>query len=89
MIHISPFNQYEPIVTLSLSGLRPRSHRKPVRRSCSLGTAVDPIANCDGDARRAALRASLVYNDFLERKLDTNGRHGLGGLHARGDFARS
>ena len=28
------------------------------------------IAVCDGDLR-AALRAALVYNDFLERKLDT------------------
>jgi hypothetical protein len=28
------------------------------------------IALCDGDAR-AALRAALVYNDFLERKLET------------------
>ncbi len=28
------------------------------------------IAVCDGDPR-AALRASLVYNEFLERKLDT------------------
>jgi hypothetical protein len=28
------------------------------------------IALCDGDVR-AALRAVLVYNDFLERKLDT------------------
>ena len=28
------------------------------------------IALCDGDVR-AALRAALVYNDFLERKLDT------------------
>jgi len=28
------------------------------------------IAVCDGDVR-AALRATLVYNDFLERKLDT------------------
>ena len=28
------------------------------------------IALCDGDAR-AALRAAPVYNDFLERKLDT------------------
>ena len=28
------------------------------------------IALCDGDIR-AALRAALVYNDFLERKLDT------------------
>ena len=28
------------------------------------------IAICDGDVR-AALRAALVYNDFLERKLDT------------------
>jgi hypothetical protein len=27
------------------------------------------IALCDGDVR-AALRAALVYNDFLERKLD-------------------
>jgi hypothetical protein len=28
------------------------------------------IALCDGDVR-AALRAAFVYNDFLERKLDT------------------
>jgi hypothetical protein len=28
------------------------------------------IALCDGDVR-AALRAALVYNDFLERKLET------------------
>lgn len=27
------------------------------------------IAVCDGDVR-AALRASLIYNEFLERKLD-------------------
>ena len=29
----------------------------------------DAIAVCDGDVR-AALRAALVYNEFLERKLD-------------------
>jgi hypothetical protein len=29
----------------------------------------EAIALCDGDVR-AALRAALVYNDFLERKLD-------------------
>jgi hypothetical protein len=28
------------------------------------------IAVCDGDVR-AALRAALIYNDFLERKLET------------------
>jgi len=33
-------------------------------------TAVDAaIAVCDGDVR-AALAAALVYNEFLERKLD-------------------
>src|SRR5882672_9514541 len=31
------------------------------------------IALCDGDVR-AALRAALVYNDFLERKLETKAR---------------
>jgi len=36
-----------------------------------LEAAVDQaIAICDGDVR-AALRAALVYNDFLERKLET------------------
>ena len=35
-----------------------------------LELAVDQaLAVCDGDAR-AALRAALVYNEFLERKLD-------------------
>ena len=29
----------------------------------------EAIALCDGDAR-AALRAALIYNQFLERKLD-------------------
>jgi hypothetical protein len=37
----------------------------------SLETAVgQAIAICDGNVR-AALPAALVYNDFLERKLDT------------------
>ncbi len=36
----------------------------------SLEVSVDQaIALCDGDVR-AALRAALVYNEFLERKLD-------------------
>jgi hypothetical protein len=36
-----------------------------------LEEAVDQaIALCEGDVR-AALRAALVYNDFLERKLET------------------
>jgi hypothetical protein len=35
-----------------------------------LETATDEaIAVCDGDVR-AALQAALVYNEFLERKLD-------------------
>ena len=33
------------------------------------GDVDEAIALCDGDVR-AALRASLVYNEFLERKLD-------------------
>jgi hypothetical protein len=37
----------------------------------SLENDVDvAIALCDGDVR-AALRAALVYNDFLERKIET------------------
>jgi hypothetical protein len=39
-------------------------------QSDPLEAAVDEaIAVCDGDVR-AALRAALVYNEFLERKLD-------------------
>jgi hypothetical protein len=40
------------------------------------------IALCDGDVR-AALRAALVYNEFLERKLGRIPQHDLGRLHAR------
>ena len=41
-----------------------RDDRDPIEE------AVDQaIAVCDGDAR-AALRAALVYNEFLERKID-------------------
>jgi hypothetical protein len=41
-----------------------------VQTEDTLEVAVDAaIALCDGDVR-AALRAALVYNEFLERKLD-------------------
>ena len=33
------------------------------------GAVDEAIALCDGDVR-AALRAALVYNEFLERKLE-------------------
>jgi hypothetical protein len=44
------------------------------------------IAPCDGDVR-AAFRAALVYNDFLERKLETI--RAMVRLHARQDFTQS
>jgi hypothetical protein len=41
-----------------------------VKREDPLESALDEaIALCDGDVR-AALQAALVYNEFLERKLD-------------------
>lgn len=42
----------------------------PERPADDIETAVDDaIALCDGDVR-AALRAALVYNTFLEQKLN-------------------
>jgi hypothetical protein len=44
--------------------------RRSNRRLTPLETAVDEAIDvCDGDMR-AALRAALIYNGFLERKLD-------------------
>ena len=46
------------------------SARAPEQEPSSLEQQVDAaIAVCDGDVR-AALMAALVYNSFLERKLD-------------------
>jgi hypothetical protein len=46
------------------------SAQAPEPESPSLESQVDQaIALCDGDVR-AALMAALVYNTFLERKLD-------------------
>src|SRR4029079_12635735 len=48
----------------------PASARAPEPDASSLERDVDAaIALCDGDVR-AALMAALVYNSFLERKLD-------------------
>jgi hypothetical protein len=49
----------------------PRREAAFAKAQDTLEADVDAaIALCDGDVR-AALRATLVYNDFLERKLDT------------------
>jgi hypothetical protein len=40
------------------------------------------IALCDGDVR-AALRAVVVYNQFLEHELETVRAMGIGRVHAR------
>jgi hypothetical protein len=45
------------------------------------------IAICDGDVR-AALRAALVYNEFLERKLETM-RGMISSGYTRGKFSPS
>lgn len=48
----------------------PTTCRSTAPEPDDIETAVDQaIAVCDGDVR-AALRAALIYNEFLERKLD-------------------
>ena len=60
------------------------------RRRCQISDPLEvaveaAIAVCDGDVR-AALRAALVYNDFLERKL-SNFRGMISSGYTRGKIS--